>query len=345
MRIFLTGGTGYLGGHVARAFLAAGHQVEALVRDRDRALDLQDHGASLVEGDVTAPETWRDPLRRAEVFVHSAAIVLPWAEDPTVFKRVNVDGTLRMVDHAADCGVSRILVASSLFVFGPSPAGTVGDERLVEGEAHPLTRVNRYVHSKRLAAEALWKRQRDGLPITVLYPTILLGPGNLTAGNHTATVLSDIGRGKFPGLVGGGEQIWNLVPVESAARGFVCALENGPAIEEYILGGENWTQRQLVERAAYHFGVRAPLRRLGRALPMTMAWFAERWGAMRNQKPFLTRAEVSLYDADWAFSSEKATREIAYDRGGVEATVEATANWLRGEVWPHEAALRRKQIG
>ena len=116
MKVFLTGGTGYLGGHVARAFLAAGHQVEALVRDRDRALDLRDHGASLVEGDVTAPETWRDPMQRAEVFVHAAATVLSWAEDPTVFKRVNVDGALRMVDHAADCGVSRILVASSLFV-------------------------------------------------------------------------------------------------------------------------------------------------------------------------------------------------------------------------------------
>ena len=178
----------------------------------------------------------------------------------------------------------------------------------------------------------------------MLYPTILLGPGSLTAGNHTATVLSDIGRGKFPGLVGGGDQIWNLVPVESAARGFVCALENGPAIEEYILGVENWTQRQLVERAAYHFGVRAPLRRLGRTLPMTLAWLVERWGAMRNQAPFLTRGAVSLYDADWAFSSEKASREIAYNRGEVEATVELTANWLRDEVWPHEAAARRKQI-
>jgi nucleoside-diphosphate-sugar epimerase len=345
MKIFLTGGTGYLGGHVARAFLAAGHQVEALVRDRKRGLELEDHGASLIEGDVTAPDTWREPLGRAEAFVHTAATVQSWAEDPTIFKRVNVDATLQMVDHAAEAGVSRILAASSLFVFGPSPAGTVGDERLIEEEAHPLTRANQYVHSKRLAAEGLWKRQRDRLPVSMLYPTILLGPGSLTAGNHTATVIGDIGRGKLPGLIGGGEQIWNLVPVESAARGFVSALENGPPIEDYILGGENWTQKQLVERAAYHFGVRAPLRRLGRSLPMSLAWFAERWGAMRNQKPYLTRGEVALYDADWAFSSEKATREIGYQRGEVDATVEATANWLRDEVWPAEAASRRERIG
>lgn len=333
MKVFVTGGTGYLGGHVVRALLAAGHKVLALVRDRERAAALVGCGASILEGDITETESWLQKMGECEAVVHTAAAVLPWTSDPEVFERVNVRGTLDLVDRAHEAGIPRVLVTSSFFVFGPSAVGTVSDEGLVGNPLPPLTRVDAYVYSKRKAAELLWQRQRSGYGITLLYPTILLGPGALTFGNHTAQVIADIGRRRFPGLVGDGEQIWNLVSVEGAARGFALALDRGRPGENYILGGENWTQKKLVERAAVHFKVKPPLRRLGRSLPLTLAWLAEQWSSLTGRTPFLTRGSVRLYDAEWAFTSEKAQRALGYETGDVEATVAATVAWLRDEVW------------
>jgi dihydroflavonol-4-reductase len=321
---------------VARALLDAGHDVQVLIRDRERAASLVGCGAEIVEGDMAQDGPWAKAMERSDAVIHTAAHVAQWSTDPEPFERVNVRATLNLVDRAHAAGVSRILVTSSLFVFGSSGPETLIDEHRVGSPPPPLTQVNDYVRTKTAAATSLWERQRCGHGVIILYPTILLGPGRLTEGNHTSLVISDIGKKRLPGLVGSGEQIWNLVPVEHAARGFVQTLERGRPGENYILGGENWTQRRLVESAARHFGVKPPVRRLGRRLPMSLAWLAERWAGLSGHTPFLTRAAIRLYDADWAFSSEKAKRELAYEPGDVEATVLATVAWLRDEVWTRD---------
>jgi nucleoside-diphosphate-sugar epimerase len=192
------------------------------------------------------------------------------------------------------------------------------------------------VRTKAIAARRVRDRQRKGSPAILLFPTVLIGPGALTQGNHTAHVLSDVGHKRFPGLVGNGRQVWNLAPVERVARGFVLALERGTPGANYILGGEDWTQRELVERAARAFGVNAPTRRLGRALPLAVARGSEWWSALRGTPPYLTRGEVLLYDCNWAFSSDRARRELGYEPGGVQEALESTVAWLRDEVWARE---------
>lgn len=331
MIVFLTGGTGYLGEHLVRRLAAAGHRVRALVRDPEAARRLAAvPGVEPVPGDVTAPESWRPALAGAEAVVHAAGVVRSWARDRDRFEAVNVRATLELVDAAAEAGTPRILVAGSLFALGPSDPGRPSDESRVGGPRPPLAAANDYVRSKRLAAEALWERQRRGHPLTVIFPTILLGPGRRTAGNHTATVIDDIRRGRFPGMVGDGRQVWNLVPVESVAEGTRRLLEAGPRGENFILGGEDWTQERFVARAAAHCGLRAPRRRLGTALPLALAAAAEGWAAVSGREPFLTRGAVRLYDADWAFSSDKARAAVGYEPGDVDATLARIVAWLRG---------------
>jgi dihydroflavonol-4-reductase len=331
--VFLTGGTGYLGGRVARALLDAGHEVTALTRSRERAASLLGCGASLVVGELGQPGDWTEGLVGADAVVHTAAMVEAWGPPPEAFDRVNVVGTLDLLDRARQTKVERIVLTGSLFALGPSPDGAPRDESALDEEPGPLSTANDYVRTKTATSRRIRERQRRGGRVIMAVPTILIGPGALTAGNHTARVFADIGRRRFPGLVGDGNQIWNLAPVDAVARGYLRILEQGAPGQNYILGGEDWTQARLVARAAELFGVKPPLRRLGRAIPLTVAALAEAWASVSGRPPVLTRGAVRLYDAHWSFSSEKARRDLGYEAGSVDETLQETVAWLRDEIW------------
>ena len=333
MRVFLTGGTGYLGGRVARALLDAGHEVVALTRSPERAASLLGCGASLVEGELGQPGDWTEGLTGADAVVHTAAMVEAWGPPPEDFDRVNVAGTLDLLDRARQAKVERVVLTSSLFALGSSPDGAPRDESALDEEPDPLADANDYVRTKTAISRRIRERQRRGGRVIMAIPTILIGPGALTAGNHTARVFADIGRRRFPGLVGDGSQIWNLAPVDAVAQGYLRILEKGVPGQNYILGGEDWTQARLVARAAGIFGVKPPLRRLGRAIPLTVATLAEGWAAVSGRPPILTRGSVRLYDAHWSFTSEKARRELGYEPGSVDETLRETVSWLRDEIW------------
>ena len=329
MKILVTGATGYLGNHVARTFRSASHEVAAMVRTAAGRAEFEAEGIEVRPGDLERQESWPAVLEGVDALVHCASLVASWSRDPAAFHRVNVEATVALVEAARASGIRRIVVTGSLFALGPSGPDECLDEHAVESPPAPLLSANEYVRTKAVAARRLRDLQRRGHPVMVVHPTILLGPGKRTEGNHVAGVLADMLAGRFPGLVGNGEQSWNLVPVEDAARGHLLAVERGRPGESYILGGENWTQRRLVERAATHLGVKAPLRRLGRAFPLAVAGTAEGWARLTGRSPFLTRGEVRLYDASWAFTSAKAAEELGYAPGDVDAALARTAAWIR----------------
>jgi farnesol dehydrogenase len=331
MTVFLTGGTGYLGNHVARALLAAGHGVTVLARNPSRAADLAERGAVVVPGDLLEPAAWNRHLEEADAVVHTAGMVESWSPHPERFDRVNVQGTLDLVDRARAAGVARVLVAGSLFALGPSAPGIPRDERGLDEPPSPLVDATNYTRTKSVVCRALARRQAEGDPVILLLPAILVGPGKRTEGNYLAGVLEDVGRRRLPGLIGDGNQVWNLVPVTSAAEGFRLALESGTAGERYALGGEPWTQRRIVERGAELFGVPAPVRRLGTRFPLFVGALSEAWAAVTRRPPVLTRGAVRMYDANWEVSSVKAERELGYRATSVDDAIRQTVNALRGD--------------
>ena len=331
MKVLVTGAAGYLGEHVAAALRDRGHIVTALVRRPEQVAQLNRFNVRLVPGDLERPETWPAALEDQDAVVTTAGTVQSWGLPHDTFRRVNVDGTLGLVEHARDVGIQKILVTNSLFSLGPTPAGAVLDESAGDRSRSSLLEANAYVSTKREQAERVWKLQDAGHPVMLVYPSVLVGPGQRSRGNHTARVLSDVGAKRLPGLIGDGNQQWNLVSVEDAARGHVDVLERGQSGESYFLGGENWTERALIEHAARFFGVRAPLRKLGRALPLAVATVYELIAHLTRGEPRLTRGEVKLYDANWAYTSAKAEREVGYAHEPLEGVIERTVAWLRSD--------------
>jgi dihydroflavonol-4-reductase len=227
-RVFLTGATGFVGGHVLRALVGAGYRVRALVRDPAPA-DLA--GAEPVAGDLERPGELRPALRGCRYLVHVAARYSFAASDRTAFHRVNVLGTAGLLEAARLAGVERAVVTSSSAAVGAARGGRPAGEADWEPDAHPSTYHGSKVVQERAALAAR-------LPVVTVLPTAPVGPGDRWP-TPTGRIVLDHLRGRMvlrPPRGG-----LNLVAVEDVARGHVRALERGCAGERYLLAGENVT--------------------------------------------------------------------------------------------------------
>ena len=306
MIVLLTGGTGYLGGRVAAALTAAGHEVWCLCRPgRESASPA---GARPVRGDVLDEGSVAAALRGCDALVHMAAMVKRWAPDRSEFDRVNVGGTESVLRAAAAAGVARILYTSSIVALGPTTGGMADEDRAPDrGEG-----CTDYERTKRRSLEAARRLAALGLPIVIVYPGIVYGPGAATEGNLLRPMLTDHLRGRLRARLGRGDRRICYAFVDDVARGHVLALERGVPGRGYILGGENATQDDLFAVLRDLTGRPAP--RV--AVPYWVAGLAAAAQVLRarvtGRIPDVTPGIVATFRHEWAYRSDRAMREIGY---------------------------------
>jgi farnesol dehydrogenase len=317
MKVLVTGATGFLGGRVARALVEGGHSVRGLVRDPGR-LPTPLEGVEIRAGDVTDAESFRRAAGGCEAIVHAAAWVKNWSKDRSVFDRVNVGGFRHAFDAARSAG-AKLVYTSSFVALGPTD-GTVLDEGSprMPGKAH-----NDYERTKweadRLAREAAVVR---------LYPGVVFGPGELTAGNHVVQSLLQHAAGKLPGLLGRGDRRLCFAYVDDVATGFVAAVERAAPGAAYVLGGENRTLAELFESFGRRTGIAPPARRIPYALAAAVGWVQRKRADWFGIEPELTDEVVGIYRHEWAYSSARAERELGYRITPFEEALARTVAWL-----------------
>jgi farnesol dehydrogenase len=304
--VLLTGGTGYLGGRVAAALAAAGHEVRCLCRPgRESAAPAGTHP---VRGDVLDEGSVAAALRGCDALVHMAAMVKRWAPDREEFDRVNVGGTESVLRAAAAAGVGRILYTSSIVALGPTTGGVADEDRAPDrGDG-----CTDYERTKRRSLEVASRLAALGLPIVIVYPGIVYGPGAATEGNLLRPMLTDHLRGRLRARLGRGDLRICYAFVDDVARGHLLALERGVPGRGYILGGENATQNDLF--AVLHDLTGRPAPRL--AVPYWVAGLAATAQVLRarvtGRVPDVTPGIVATFRHEWAYRSDRAAREIDY---------------------------------
>lgn len=339
MKILVTGGTGFLGRRTVEQ-LVTDHDVRLLVRptsSRDR------FPASLefAEGDVTDAASLVRASEGCDAVLHAAALVKILAPGPD-FDRINVGGLDNVLAAAEANGIERLVYVSSFMALGPTEHGPGG--RLDESApVDDRTWINHYERTKTLSDRAARQAIDRGVAMNVVYPGVIYGPGELTEGNIAVRHVLDLAHKRLPALLGSPDRVWNYSFVEDVAAGIVSVLEQAPAGERYVLGGENVTQGDFYRTVEKVFGIETPGLRMPNALAKLSGAMMKGWAQLTGGTPQLTPDLVEVYQHDWALSSQKAADAFGYAPRSLEQGLTETFEWLKAAGhWP--AKLLRKAV-
>jgi farnesol dehydrogenase len=280
----------------------------------------------LVQGDVTDRDLLRAAMEGCSHVFHLAAYAKNWARDPKRYFEVNVQGTRNVLDMAERYGARRLVCTSSIATLGSTPPGQLGDEETTPAADRYPTE---YAATKATAEKEAVQRAAAGLPVVIVNPTRVFGPGHLTEANSLTQLIDQYDRGRMPFLPNRGVNVGNYAFVEDVVRGHLAAMEKGRVAERYILGGENVTLKQffrIIDQVSGKRHFQIPLLRFS---PMLFAYVQQKRAEWFNVYPRITPGWVRTYFADAAFSCEKAERELDYRPTPLVEGIRITYEWLQ----------------
>jgi len=323
MKIFLTGATGFVGYHVARALEAEGADLRLLVRKSSNLANLEGLKGETVVGDLMQPEGLKSALGTCDAVMHVAADYRLWIPDPAAMYRANVDGTRELLRMAREAGVPRFVYTSSVATMHFRTDG------MVVNEDTPVSlgdMVGHYKRSKFLAELEALRAAEQGQQVLILNPTTPIGPRD-SKPTPTGRIFVDFLNGRFPAYMDTG---LNLVDVNEVARAHVLALTKGTPGRRYILGGENLTLKQILDKMAAITGLPSPTLKIPFAIAATYAFFEELiTGKIRGKEPRATLEEVRMGRKKMYASSARAQQELDFHIVPVYQAMRASIEWFR----------------
>jgi NAD+-dependent farnesol dehydrogenase len=291
MHVLVTGGTGYLGQAVVRAFYSAGHNVSIFARAASR---WRLPGES-IDGDIRDAEAVLRAGANCDVICHLAALVSLWRPRRADFDEVNVGGLRNVLSAAETLRTPRVLVTSSFLALPPSD-GT----RAITANDYQRTKVA----AEQVAAAAA----QSGMPIVRLYPGVVYGPGVESEGNLIGRMVRDHLAARLPGIIGA-DRRWSYAWIDDVAQAYVHAAERAQPGATYVLGGDNAPQMRVFEIVRERKGRRLP-RRIPFALATLIGAAEDARAAMLGQPPLLTRGTVEIFRHDWSLDSRAAVTHL-----------------------------------
>lgn len=323
MKALVTGATGFIGSAVARALVQAGTEVRALVRPETDRRALAGLGVEPVLGDLCDAASLRPALTGCRHVYHVAAHYALWARDPSVFYRVNVDGTKALMEAAQDVGIERIVYTSTIGAIGLPEGGGVGTE---ETPVSLSQMAGDYKRSKFLAEQTVMNMAKAGLPVVIVNPSAPVGVGDIKP-TPTGQIVVDFMKGRMVAYI---ETGLNLIDVEDVAVGHLHAMERGRVGERYILGCRNLMLKEVFEILSALTGVKAPKLKLPRGLVLPLArlntWMAD---YVTHQAPSIPLEGVRMARYLMHYDCSKAVRELGLPQTPVEAALEKAVKWFR----------------
>lgn len=312
-----------MGSHVARALAAEGAELRVLVRKTSKLDNLEGLAAETVVGDLLDPESMRTGLRECDALMHVAADYRLWVRNPGEMYKANVDGTRELLRLAREESVGRAVYTSSVATMGFKKDATIVDE---DTPVSLGDMVGVYKRSKFMAEQEAIKAARGGQQVILLNPTTPIGPNDARP-TPTGHIVVDFLNRKFPAYVDTG---LNLVDVKEVARTHVAALGAGRPGERYILGGENLTLKQILDKMSAITGLPSPTMKVPHLAAMIFAFFDETiTGKILGKEPRATVEAVRMGRKMMFASSAKAERELGFKVVPVYSALRAAIEWFQ----------------
>jgi nucleoside-diphosphate-sugar epimerase len=325
MRIFLTGGTGYIGRALARRLVEEGHEVRALVRATSRSEPLTALGIATFTGDLGDRASMREGMSGADWVIHAAADLDP-AGPPERMRAANVAGSENVASLACKLGVGRFLSVSSVAAFGGSPDdGSPADESSAPREPFPTL----YSATKRAGEEAVRAWTKRGLRVNTIYPSLVYGPPGKKEGANS--FLRQIFKGRYPALVGADRKT-SWVFLDDLVAGMLAVLHRAPPGRDFIMAGDVISLRDLMARVAAAGGARAPRWKVPVGVARAAVTLATPLYRLRGRRPPITAEQLRNLERNWVFDDSRARRELDWQPRDLAAGLPPTIAYLKSEI-------------
>ncbi len=323
MRALVTGATGFVGAHVARALVARGVAVRCLARAGSRRDALDGLAVEIAVGDLLDRASLDAAVAGCEWVFHCAADYRLGArpEEAAAMRAANVGGTESLLAAAAEAGARRVVHTSSVGTLGHRADGAPADE------ATPVSladMIGPYKRSKFLAERAAEAWAAKGLPVVIVNPSTPVGEGDWKP-TPTGQMVVDFLRGGYPAYVDTG---LNLIDVRDVAAGHLLAAERGRAGERFILGCRNMTLKEILDALSGISGVPAPRLRVPHWLPLAAAYVEEGLARWSSRPAKFSREAVRMSRHRMFFDAGKAVRELGLPQTPVEEALGRAVAWF-----------------
>ncbi len=322
MRTLVTGATGFVGSHLARALLARGEEVRCLVRASSPRDNLEGLDVELALGDLRRRETLDAAVAGCGALYHCAADYRLFVHRPPEIYANNVDGTDNILAAAADAGVGKVVYTSSVGALGLAPGDGIADETTPVTEADM---VGHYKRSKFRAERVAERWAARGLPVVIVNPSTPIGEGDIKP-TATGQVIVDYLNRKIPAYVDTG---LNWVDVRDVALGHILAAEKGKVGEKYILGHRNLELRAFFDLLAEVTGLPPVRHRLPHFIPIGFAAFATGAAKLFGHQPRVALESALLARYKMYFDAGKAVRELRLPQTPIEQPLRRAVEWFR----------------
>ena len=321
MKAFLTGGTGFVGANLARLLLQQGYEVKALVRPDSSMYNLNSLDIELVEGDLNDREL-ASKMRDCQVLFHVAACYSLWHRDRNLLHRSNVLGTRNILECARKAKIERTVYTSSVAAIG------VGKNNKPVDESHqsPVSKlVGYYKKSKYYAEREAIAATRLGQDIVIVNPTTPIGAWDIKP-TPTGEIIVRFLRRNMPFYVDTG---LNLIDVRDVAWGHLLALEKGVVGDRYILGNQNLTLKQILDKLSRITDLTAPKHQIPYWIPYLVAWIDEKILTTFNKQPSLSVDGVKMSRQKMFYNPQKAIATLNLPQSSIDLALETAVNWFQ----------------
>jgi len=321
MKAFVTGATGFLGSHVARALESAGSDLRLLVRANSDTRNVEGLRADRVVGDLCDPQSIERAMAGCDAVFHVAADYRLWIPDPAPMYRANVEGTQAILNAARKHGIKRVVYTSSVATMGFKSDGSLADE---DSPVALSDMIGHYKRSKFMAEQVALDAR--GVEVVLVNPTTTIGERDVKP-TPTGRIVLDFLKKKFPAYVDTG---LNLVDATECAHGHLMAYEKGRSGQRYILGGENLTLKQILDKLAAITGLPSPTIRVPYFVALATGVVDELvTGRVMGKEPRATIDAVRMGRKKMFVTSAKAERELGWKIVPVDGALRRAAEWFR----------------
>lgn len=320
IKVFLTGGTGFIGANLVRLLLEEGYQVRALVRTQSCLDNLKNLDLEIIKSDLNDANL-SEQMKGCQVLFHVAAHYSLYQADQEQLYQSNVLGTRSILRAAKQAGIERIIYTSSVAAIG------VGNPGEIVNETHqsPVQKlIGHYKKSKYWAEQEAHQAVKKGQDIVIVNPSTPIGPYDIKP-TPTGDIILRFLRHQMPAYVNTG---LNIIDVRDVARGHLLALEKGKTGERYILGNKNLSLKALLEELSAITGLKAPQQTLPLWLPLTVAWVEEYLLFPLGKKPSIPIDGVKMSKQPMYYDTSKAINELGLTSSPIKNALEDAIDWF-----------------